>query len=95
MIEYFLTAANRYGLCQLRWLCESRISQGITVNTVAKILEMAQRYQASKLKSACLSFVATNLEGILYISTNCKLSIGVYSVEKHQSVNSIKSLILI
>ena len=95
MIEYLLTAADRYGLCQLRCLCESRISQGITVNTVAKILELAQRYQASQLKSACLKFAATNLEGMQYISINYKLNIGVYIVEKHQLVDAIKNFILI
>ena len=95
MIEYLLTAADRYGLCQLRCLCESRISQGITMNTVAKILELAQRYQASQLKSTCLKFAATNLEGMQYISINYKLNIGVYIVEKHQLVDAIKNFILI
>lgn len=77
MIEHLLTAADRYGLRQLRWLCESRISQGISVNSVAKILELAQRHQASQLKSACLKFAATNLEEVMksegfeYLKENC------------------------
>ena len=65
------------------------------MNTVAKILELAQRYQASQLKSTCLKFVATNLEGMQYISINYKLNIGVYIVEKHQLVDAIKNFILI
>ncbi|XWS57902.1 hypothetical protein CRYUN_Cryun09bG0212900 [Craigia yunnanensis] len=56
-----LAAADKYDLPRLRLMCESVLCKDISVNSVANILALADRYHAMDLKSVCLKFAAENL----------------------------------
>ncbi|XP_062167279.1 BTB/POZ and MATH domain-containing protein 4 isoform X3 [Alnus glutinosa] len=58
-----LAASEKYGLPRLRLMCESVLCRDISVDSVANILALADRYHASDLKSVCLKFAAENLVG--------------------------------
>ncbi|XWS64902.1 hypothetical protein CRYUN_Cryun05aG0044000 [Craigia yunnanensis] len=58
-----LAAADKYDLPRLRLMCESVLCKDISVNSVANILSLADRYHAMDLKSVCLKFAAENLVG--------------------------------
>ncbi|KAK6148550.1 hypothetical protein DH2020_019462 [Rehmannia glutinosa] len=71
-----LAAANRFGLKSLRKVCESRIWESMSLETVAYTLHLADIYGATQLKSACLKFAVKNqadlrhLVGYNYLSIN-------------------------
>ncbi|XP_030516524.2 BTB/POZ and MATH domain-containing protein 3-like [Rhodamnia argentea] len=54
-----MVAADLYRLNRLRLLCESRLTEHITTDTVAAIIALADQHQFHKLKAICLKF-ATN-----------------------------------
>ncbi|CAL5398568.1 unnamed protein product [Camellia sinensis] len=56
-----LAAADKYDLGRLRHLCESHLCKYISVNSVAKVLALADRFHATELKAVCLRFAAENL----------------------------------
>lgn len=58
-----LGAADKYKLPRLSLMCESVLCKDISVDSVANILALADRYNASALKSVCLKFAAENLIG--------------------------------
>lgn len=64
-----LAAADSYGLERLRLMCESHLCKDISVKTVAEILALADRCNASDLKAVCLRFAAENLAGIFSVTT--------------------------
>lgn len=72
-----LAAADKYDLPRLRLMCESALCKDISVNSVANILALADRYRAMDLKSVCLKFAAENLvavmrsDGFEYLRGNC------------------------
>ncbi|XVF56812.1 hypothetical protein PTKIN_Ptkin06aG0150400 [Pterospermum kingtungense] len=72
-----LEAADKYDLPRLRLTCESVLCKDISVNSVANILALADRYHAMDLKSICLKFAAENLvavmrsDGFEYLKENC------------------------
>ncbi|KAH7561355.1 hypothetical protein JRO89_XS10G0215400 [Xanthoceras sorbifolium] len=72
-----LAASDKYGLERLRLMCESHLCTDISVNSVAKILALADQYHAAELKSVCLKFAAENLaavmrsDGFEYLKENC------------------------
>ncbi|XP_031381461.1 BTB/POZ and MATH domain-containing protein 4 isoform X2 [Punica granatum] len=61
MVPKLLAAADRYSLPRLRLICESVLCKGISVDSVARILSLAERHHAADLKSVCLKFAAENL----------------------------------
>lgn len=65
MIQHLLAAADRYGLDRLRLLCEAKLCEGITADTVATTLALAEQHQCVQLKNVCLKFIAVreNLGG--------------------------------
>ncbi|KAK9059101.1 hypothetical protein SSX86_021720 [Deinandra increscens subsp. villosa] len=71
-----LAAADEYLLCRLKRMCESRICKDISVNSVGRILALADTYHAMELKAICLRFVSENLaavmrsEGFEHLKTN-------------------------
>ena len=67
--QHLLAAADRYALERLKVICESRICEGITVNTAATTLALAEQHHCFQLKAVCLKFVSLpeNLKG-KYIS---------------------------
>lgn len=72
-----LAAADRYGLERLRLMCGSHLCRDISVNSVAKILALADEHHATELKAVCLRFAAENLaavmrsDGFEYLKENC------------------------
>ncbi|XP_010520490.1 PREDICTED: BTB/POZ and MATH domain-containing protein 5 [Tarenaya hassleriana] len=77
LIAKLLATAEVYKLDRLRLMCESHICKGVSINSVAKILALADRYNASELKGVCLRFTAENLaavlqtEGYEYVKDHC------------------------
>ncbi|KFK37801.1 speckle-type poz protein [Arabis alpina] len=72
-----LGAADKYKLPRLSLMCESVLCKDISVESVANILALADRHNASALKSVCLKFAAENLidvmrsEGFEYLREHC------------------------
>ncbi|KAI3941968.1 hypothetical protein MKW92_028785 [Papaver armeniacum] len=65
VMQHLLAAADRFDLARLRLMCEEKLCEGITVDTVATTLALAEQHQYLQLKTFCLNFVAkaNNLEG--------------------------------
>ncbi|KAI3948201.1 hypothetical protein MKX01_014800 [Papaver californicum] len=65
MAQHLLAAADRYGLERLRLLCEAKLCEDVSINTVATTLALAEQHHCFPLKSVCLKFVAMpeNLRG--------------------------------
>ena len=63
--QHLLAAADRYALERLRTICESKLCEGISINTVATTLALAEQHHCFQLKAACLKFIAlpANLKG--------------------------------
>ncbi|CAM6101951.1 unnamed protein product [Calypogeia fissa] len=77
MAQHLLAAADRYGLDRLRLLCESKLCEDVSTDTVATTLALAEQHHASQLKSVCLKFAASNLaavmqsDGFEYLKDSC------------------------
>lgn len=65
MAQHLLAAADRYGLDRLRLLCESKLCEDVSTDTVATTLALAEQHHASQLKAVCLKYAAANLAGLL------------------------------
>ncbi|XP_076904517.1 BTB/POZ and MATH domain-containing protein 4-like [Bidens hawaiensis] len=71
-----LAAADEYDLCRLKRMCESLICKDISVNSVGRILAIADTNHAMELKAICLRFASENLaavmqsDGFEYLKTN-------------------------
>lgn len=63
MLQHLLAAADRYGLDRLKQLCEARLCDEVSVDTVATTLSLAEQHHCLQLKAICLKFAATNLGG--------------------------------
>ncbi|XP_026400477.1 BTB/POZ and MATH domain-containing protein 3-like [Papaver somniferum] len=83
LMQHLLAAADRFDLARLRLMCEEKLCEGITVNTVATTLGLAEQHQCLQLKTFCLNFVAKakNLEefmksdGFAYLENSCPSSL--------------------
>eukprot|EP00271_Cylindrocystis_brebissonii_P016092 TRINITY_DN39292_c0_g1_i1.p1 TRINITY_DN39292_c0_g1~~TRINITY_DN39292_c0_g1_i1.p1 ORF type:complete len:548 (+),score=74.80 TRINITY_DN39292_c0_g1_i1:161-1645(+) len=65
MAQHLLAAADRYALDRLRLMCEAKLCEDVSVNTVATTLALAEQHHANQLKSVCLKFAATNLKAVM------------------------------
>ncbi|KAJ7541158.1 hypothetical protein O6H91_10G048800 [Diphasiastrum complanatum] len=65
MAQHLLAAADRYGLDRLRIVCEAKLCEDITVDTVATTLALAEQHNATQLKAVCLKFAAANLAAVM------------------------------
>lgn len=61
MAQHLLAAADRYGLDRLRLICEAKLCEGVSVDTVATTLALAEQHHAAQLKKVCLQYAAQNL----------------------------------
>ncbi|KAK9683344.1 hypothetical protein RND81_10G133800 [Saponaria officinalis] len=66
MVQHLLAAADRFGLDRLKVICESKLCDEITVETVATTLSLAEQHRCVQLKSACLKFAAANLNAVMH-----------------------------
>ncbi len=77
LAQHLLAAADQYGLDRLRLLCESKLCENVSTDTVATTLALAEQHHASELKAVCLKFAASNLaavmqsEGFEYLQKSC------------------------
>lgn len=62
-LQHLLVAADRFGLDRLKQLCESKLCEEVSVDTVATTLSLADQHRCSQLKAICLKFAAANLGG--------------------------------
>ncbi|XP_049406262.1 BTB/POZ and MATH domain-containing protein 2 [Solanum stenotomum] len=67
MAQHLLAAADQYGLERLRALCEAKLCEDVTINTVATTLALADQHHCVQLKSVCLKFIALpeNLKAVM------------------------------
>lgn len=65
MAQHLLAASDRYALERLRLLCEGKLCEDMSINTVATTLALAEQHHCFQLKDACLKFIAMpeNLKG--------------------------------
>ncbi|KAG2311799.1 hypothetical protein Bca52824_023356 [Brassica carinata] len=65
--QHLLAAADRYALERLKAICESKLCEGIIINTVAITLALAEQHHCFQLKTVCLKFVALpeNLKAVM------------------------------
>ncbi|CAH8356692.1 unnamed protein product [Eruca vesicaria subsp. sativa] len=77
--QHLLAAADRYALERLKTICESKLCEGISINTVATTLALAEQHHCFQLKAACLKFIAlpANLKAVMetdgfdYLKESC------------------------
>ncbi|XP_002524218.2 BTB/POZ and MATH domain-containing protein 3 [Ricinus communis] len=79
MVQHLLAAADLYNLDQLKLLCESKLCEELSAETVATTLALAEQHQCLQLKVVCLKFAANpaNLgavmqsEGFRHLEESC------------------------
>ncbi|KAM3214182.1 hypothetical protein ACQJBY_066555 [Aegilops geniculata] len=59
MAQHLLAAADRYGLDRLKVICAGKLSGGITVNTAATTLALAEQHNCSHLRAKCAEFIVS------------------------------------
>ncbi|KAF5201607.1 BTB/POZ and MATH domain-containing protein [Thalictrum thalictroides] len=79
LVQHLLAAADRFGMDRLKTLCEAKLCEEVTTETVATTLALAEQHHCSQLKTVCLKFAAVqgNLgemmksEGYKYLEESC------------------------
>ncbi|KAH7840083.1 hypothetical protein Vadar_012395 [Vaccinium darrowii] len=76
MVQHLLATADRFGLDRLKRLCEEKLCEAVTVETVATTLPLAEQHHCPQLKAICLKFAATNLgvAAVVDESSRCLLN---------------------
>uniref|UniRef100_A0A8R7R5E7 BTB domain-containing protein n=1 Tax=Triticum urartu TaxID=4572 RepID=A0A8R7R5E7_TRIUA len=71
-LQGLFTAADRYDLQHLKFICEKRLSEDIGVSSVASTLVLAEQHDCSGLKMACFKFIQAQSSSCLkrVMSTN-------------------------
>ncbi|KAL6131514.1 hypothetical protein ACLB2K_069889 [Fragaria x ananassa] len=103
MVQHLLAAADLYDLERLKLLCESKLCEEITTETVATTLALAEQHHCPQLKAVCLKFAAksTNLgavmqsDGYKHLEESCpsvlqELLKTFASVDANENSNSSK-----
>ncbi|TVU08491.1 hypothetical protein EJB05_41896, partial [Eragrostis curvula] len=95
MAQHLVAAADRYGLDRLK-LCESKLSGGISVDTVAATLALAEQHNCSHLKAKCVDFMTATpekldavvaTEGYKHLVASCPLVLTELLKAKHGRKN--------
>ena len=63
-LQHLLVAADRYGLENLKVMCEEKLCKGIDVKTVTTTLALAEQHFCARLKDACLTYIMSSREVI-------------------------------
>ena len=65
LAQHLLAAADRFQLLRLRCICEARLCDSVSVETVATTLALAEQNNAKELKRVCLEFVSKHLQAVM------------------------------
>ncbi len=65
LAQHLLAAADRFQLLRLRCICEARLCDSVSVDTVATTLALAEQNNAKELKRVCLEFVSKHLQAVM------------------------------
>ncbi|KAG6395324.1 hypothetical protein SASPL_145967 [Salvia splendens] len=77
MTQHLLAAADQFGLDRLKLLCEAKLCEEFSTDTVATTLSLAEQHHCTQLKPICLKFAAANLgvvmksEGFKHLEESC------------------------
>jgi speckle-type POZ protein len=63
--QHLLAAADRYGIDRLKLACEDRLFDGVSVDTAATTLALAEQHGCCHLKARCVELIAANLEAVM------------------------------
>ncbi|KAJ3672972.1 hypothetical protein LUZ60_006346 [Juncus effusus] len=58
MAQHLLVAADRYAVEGLKLMCEDKLCDNVSLDTVTSSLSIADRHNCTRLKNACLEFIA-------------------------------------
>ncbi|XP_048545582.1 BTB/POZ and MATH domain-containing protein 1-like [Triticum urartu] len=81
LAQHLLAAPDRYVLDRLKLICEVKLSGGITVDTAATTLALAEQHNCSKLKAKCVEFIVSTpavlddvlaMEGYRHLEASCR-----------------------
>ncbi|KAJ6806935.1 BTB/POZ and MATH domain-containing protein 3-like [Iris pallida] len=59
IMQHLFVEADRYGLERLKLLCEAKLCELVSADTVASTMALAEQHQCAHLKSVCLKFTAS------------------------------------
>ncbi|CAN6163137.1 unnamed protein product [Urochloa humidicola] len=63
--QHLLVAADMYGIDRLKLICEDKLYDGISVDTAASTLALAEQHGCSHLKARCIELITLNLEAAM------------------------------
>ncbi|XP_010524788.1 PREDICTED: BTB/POZ and MATH domain-containing protein 2 isoform X2 [Tarenaya hassleriana] len=77
--QHLLAAADRYALDRLRAICETKLREGLSINSVTTTLALAEQHHCLQLKAVCLKFISApqhlkavmQTEGFEYLKESC------------------------
>jgi speckle-type POZ protein len=77
MVQHLLAVSDLYNLDRLKLLCESKLCEELSAETVATTLALAEQHQCTQLKAICLKFAANpaNLGGAFVGYERCKFKL--------------------
>ncbi|KAL6843184.1 hypothetical protein ACP4OV_026897 [Aristida adscensionis] len=58
-VQCLLVAADRYAIERLKLICQSILAKSLSVDTVAKTLDLAQQHGCHKLRDVCMEYMAS------------------------------------
>ncbi|KAJ4762021.1 BTB/POZ and MATH domain-containing protein 2 [Rhynchospora pubera] len=58
MAQHLLVVADRYAIEGLKALCEGKLCDSISLESVSSTLALAEQHNSSRLKSSCLEFIS-------------------------------------
>ncbi|KAJ4814514.1 BTB/POZ domain-containing protein [Rhynchospora pubera] len=58
MAQHLLVAADRYAIEGLKALCEKKLCDSISLESVSSTLALAEQHNSSRLKNSCLEFIS-------------------------------------
>ncbi|KAM3214155.1 hypothetical protein ACQJBY_066532 [Aegilops geniculata] len=59
LAQHLLAAADKYGLDRLKEICEGKLSDGISIDTAATTLALAEQHNCPQLKVKCVDFIVS------------------------------------